>query len=294
MPTPKFQPYAPGLYDDTDKKIKGLGNAYVETTQYLQWMLSHLDEKNVVRAKAVVTDWVYAGNVTTDQLTAGTAKISTALIESLVVGSNVTMGPNVYISWNNVTDQPAPYTDAQALAAWVASGYKTYIDENGVYTGALTANQITTGTLSSVTIDVTTDLNVGNNIYLYRGGFDDKSIYFSDNTYLQETYLDYFVLQSARDLILKTYTNYNHILLQISTDVMVDVTPTGVQLNGKLAFFGGDPVIKTTVSDPSSIGTGSSPSTWTQSWGSNVKTDLDNLRSTLNNLINALQSYGMV
>ena len=92
MPTPIFQPYAPGINDTADGKIKGLYNAYIDTTQQLQWLLSHLDEKNVVRAKAVVADWVYAGNVKATQIDTTTAKIQSAQIETLVVGGNVQIG----------------------------------------------------------------------------------------------------------------------------------------------------------------------------------------------------------
>jgi len=106
----------------------------------LEWLLNgHLDEKNVLRAQSVVADWVYAGTVTTDQLVAGQALISTALIERLEVGTNVTMGPNATISWSKITDRPtipSQYTDAQALDAWKNSGYATWIDANGVYSGA--------------------------------------------------------------------------------------------------------------------------------------------------------------
>ena len=45
-------------------------------------------------------------------------------------------------SYNSLDGLPAGYTDADALAAWVASGYKTYITEEGIYTGQLTAEQI--------------------------------------------------------------------------------------------------------------------------------------------------------
>ena len=76
-------------------------------------------------------------------------------------GTNLMFGSGVSLSWGQITSQPTipttaaqvgalpvgtfiptQYTNAQALAAWVASGYKTYIDANGVYTGTLTANQV--------------------------------------------------------------------------------------------------------------------------------------------------------
>ena len=111
MPTPIFQPYAPGVNETPEGKVKNLLNAYVENTQQLQWLLSHLDEKNVLKAKAVIADWIYAntieatqinagtlnagviyaGDITTDQLTAGSALIANALIESLSA-SKITAG----------------------------------------------------------------------------------------------------------------------------------------------------------------------------------------------------------
>jgi hypothetical protein len=51
-------------------------------------------------------------SITTDLLIAGMAKISVALIDDLVVGNNVTMGPNAYISWDNVTGAPDIPDDA--------------------------------------------------------------------------------------------------------------------------------------------------------------------------------------
>jgi hypothetical protein len=95
-----------------------------------------------VTAYSVNAEWVYAGNIETDQIVAGEAKIGTALIEDLVVGDNVTMGEDASISWSQVTGKPSipdEYTDADALQAWANSGYATYIDSNGVYTGTLAA-----------------------------------------------------------------------------------------------------------------------------------------------------------
>lgn len=51
-----------------------------------------------------------------DKLVAGTAKISTALIDELIVGTNVTMGDNATISWSNVTNQPSIPTTSDITA----------------------------------------------------------------------------------------------------------------------------------------------------------------------------------
>jgi hypothetical protein len=49
MSVPVFQSYTPGVNDDINAKFKGLMNAYIETTQQLQWILQHLDSSNVTK-----------------------------------------------------------------------------------------------------------------------------------------------------------------------------------------------------------------------------------------------------
>ena len=58
---------------------------------------------------------------------------------TLIVGDNIAMGPNAVISWGQVDGRPNT----------------TYIDENGIYTGELTAEQITAGKISADMIDTT-------------------------------------------------------------------------------------------------------------------------------------------
>lgn len=62
------------------------------------------------------------------------------LVETLEVGSNVIMGPNATISWEQVSDQPTLYTDTDAINAINA----TYIDGNGVWTPQVYAQNINT------------------------------------------------------------------------------------------------------------------------------------------------------
>lgn len=99
-----------------------------------------LDKINAtyIDVNGVWTPNVYAKNISTIN-----GKITTAQIENLVVGGNVTMGPNATISWNNVTNQPN--IGSEALAAWRNSGYATYITSSGVYTGTVHANKIEGG-----------------------------------------------------------------------------------------------------------------------------------------------------
>jgi hypothetical protein len=69
------------LYDNSQKLRKELS-----------FLMNNLDEENVLVAQKAMIAELYAGTVTTDQLVAGTAKIGSALIETLTVGGNVQIG----------------------------------------------------------------------------------------------------------------------------------------------------------------------------------------------------------
>jgi hypothetical protein len=171
MPNAIFEPYVPNSNETIEQKMKNLLNAYTETTQQLQWLLGHLDEKNVLKAKAVIADWVYAGNVTTDQLTAGTAKIGSALIEDLVVGGNVQIG-----------------------SAEDAAGVTTIIG-NTVTTGYVDALGITAESVYGGTVYVETDVHVGDNIYMnFSEAETGRAIYFGNTGVSIEGNTDYGLL----------------------------------------------------------------------------------------------------
>lgn len=123
---------------------------------------------------------------------------------NLVFGEDIKLNwgqiEDVEIDWNDIENPPLipdEYTDLQAVNAWARSNYSTYIDSGGVYTGTVMADQIYANTLSAITanlgtvtageitsnttINVATDIYVGNNMYL--GNFADsnvKTIYFND------------------------------------------------------------------------------------------------------------------
>ena len=105
--------------------VEELTNLMFRYYRELQYLLNgNLDSENVIEAATVKADWVYAGTLTTDQLIAGTAKIGTALIEDLEVGSNVTMGANATISWSQVSNRPSIPSTAditQITANYVAT-----------------------------------------------------------------------------------------------------------------------------------------------------------------------------
>jgi hypothetical protein len=105
-------------------------------------------------------------SIKVQQLDATTAKIGTAMIESLIVGTNVLMGPNAYLSWTNITGQPFIPTDATQIGG-ISS---TYIDANGIWAIKVNANALVAGTISGVTIAIGTGNNIfkadANGIYL--------------------------------------------------------------------------------------------------------------------------------
>jgi phage minor structural protein len=126
---------------------------------------------------------VYTGLVSTNQLIAGTSKITTAMIENLVVGSNVTMGSNAYLSWNNVINQPFIPTSADQIGGITTGNPRfTHITSTGIYTGDISATTGTfTGSLSGASGTfagklISTELEVQSgslfnqsNIFMYTG-----------------------------------------------------------------------------------------------------------------------------
>jgi hypothetical protein len=123
---------------------------------------------------------IYSGVIGTDQLIAQNALIGTALIETLTVGGNVIMGPNAFISWNNVTGTK-PETNADNTSNHLGSALGTHfttIGPNYVYTGTITADQINTTNLAAEKVYqsgspqnyVTMGGNFGDMILHYNGG----------------------------------------------------------------------------------------------------------------------------
>ncbi len=97
-------------------------------------------------------DGHFDGTVLAENIDTTNAKISVAQIEDLIVGNNVTMGPNATISWSKVIG-----SNAGAVSAWENSGYATHIDAFGVYTGSIYANQIYGGIAN-----LNDSVNIGN------------------------------------------------------------------------------------------------------------------------------------
>jgi hypothetical protein len=77
-----------------------------------------------------------------------------------------------------ITGLGKEYTDEEALAAWEASNYATYIDSSGVYTGTLTALQVNAVAINAGSI--TTGTLSGNRI---RGGLISGTILKTNSSY---------------------------------------------------------------------------------------------------------------
>jgi hypothetical protein len=142
-----------------EQKLKQLENAYVENTQSLQWLLANLDEKNVMRAKAVIADWVYAGNIKATQIDVSEAKIQVAQIEELEVGKNVTMGADATISWSQVSDTPTIPT----LPGYITS---TKITSTTIESPTITGGSITGVTLTAQDYLYIDTSNINEGLYL--------------------------------------------------------------------------------------------------------------------------------
>lgn len=87
----------------------------------------------------------FIDKIKVEQLDASTAKITTAQIENLIVGTNVQMGANASLSWGNITNKPFIPSNANDIGAIP----NTYIDSNGVWTGYLNADRIIAGSINA-------------------------------------------------------------------------------------------------------------------------------------------------
>jgi hypothetical protein len=185
MPTPIFQPYSPGIGDDLNKRIKGLTNAYIDTTQQLQWLLTHLDEKNVLKAQSVVADWVYAGNIKTNQLIAGETLIDNALIKSLSA-SKITAG-TITASISIYGPTIVGGTITGGIVRTASSGQRLSMDSSGI-TSYNSSDQINGIAIESGSYGYSklgfyqNGMNVGSFEYdsfgrLYLSGLNDVVIY---------------------------------------------------------------------------------------------------------------------
>ena len=139
----------------------------------------------------------------------------------LVVGDNIAMGPNAYISWNNVTQKP----DIGQIALDKINA--TYIDANGVWTPNVYATNISTlkGKITTAQIE---DLIVGGNVIMG----PNAKISWSQVTdrpyipvlpdYIKSTYIDSTTVQSP-NIVGGTITGGTIIGGSISSNTTINV-----------------------------------------------------------------------
>jgi uncharacterized protein YjbI with pentapeptide repeats len=174
---------------DVNGKISGYGLASTETSSIFEILADRFAVTNglnngiipfLVDGANVYIQNGFIHNLTSDNIAAASISADRIKTTELVVGDNIAMGPNAYISWSGVTGtgKPAdnatkntassgttPHASPQAGdtwfntstsdgtyfartgysyngSAWIPVGRGTYIDSNGIYTGTLTATQV--------------------------------------------------------------------------------------------------------------------------------------------------------
>lgn len=218
------------MYGTYDKGIEALFQGYYDTVNDL-----------VKRFNNLVVDNARIKNVNVDKLYATDTKIKTALIEDLVVGENVLMGENASIVWGQIEDPPdipehpgdigalpdtwrpsygdiigaKPPIDANNtysellynsnIRGFVNQGGVLYISADYIRAGTITGDYIYGGTIRGVTIDIDTDVHVGDNIYLGPQSvwLSTKGVYWDNGNYIRTTYLlglSSFVMRSDRTI----------------------------------------------------------------------------------------------
>ena len=119
-----------------DRYSAGWLRGYMETVRQ---SINDLSEGNVPNKWSKDT----IISIGAEQIDVAYKKITTAQIENLIVGENVEMGSGASIQWSQITDG-----DDEALSAWASSGYSTYINSSGIYTGTVLADNISAGTIT--------------------------------------------------------------------------------------------------------------------------------------------------
>lgn len=180
---------------NNDKEtIRNLTDTVVKLRKELEFLLQNLDEQNVIRAQTAIISDLLAGTITADQIDVTEGKIQSAQIESLIVGSNVVMGPDATISYSKVTGTPYIPT----LPSYIHS---TYIDQTNVMSpnisgGVITGALIRTNIADYTRIEMTAaglisydNLNRKDGVSLSSGNLKAVS-FFEAGTYMGELNYD--------------------------------------------------------------------------------------------------------
>lgn len=127
-----FQPFMPGLSTDQDKLIKDLFNAYIDNTQQLQWLLTHLGDDNIKSLDASKIKNLVAENIVTNTLVTQTLYATYGRIADLTVNELST-------AWEKVTN----YKTSNTADVNYIHIYDQNIDFITASTTGLTTEQLT-------------------------------------------------------------------------------------------------------------------------------------------------------
>jgi hypothetical protein len=203
MPTPIINIYEPNLNDSLEKRVKDLTNAYIDVMQQIRYLLGTLDSKNVKR-------------ITTELTKISSDRGETEILGPLIVMKDKQAVPIVRLQMGydpasglfvfkmyNATGDTTVSLDSNGDQIVERGTFKGSItigtgdnvfkaDSNGIYLGDATyadapfkvsmagAAEASNLDITGGSINVDTDLYVGNNIYLGDMEEASKGIYFFD------------------------------------------------------------------------------------------------------------------
>jgi hypothetical protein len=166
----------------------------IDDKPYIPPEYTDMDALAAIQATYIDANGVWTPNVYATHISTLLGKITTAMIENLIVGSNVQMGPGAYISWANVTGQPYIPQNAEDVGAkpydWYPGisdvtglpGRLTYIDGGGIYTHTIYADQINTAGLGAEKIYKP---GYPNDYASISGDYADLTLYYGNNPYFK-------------------------------------------------------------------------------------------------------------
>ena len=172
-------------------------------------LVGYLTVEDVSATGTTVID---GGRIATNTLSADAIKVG-----ELIVGDNVSMGPNASLSWNQITQQPTIPTNTNQLVN--GAGYTTQIDVNSIITNTVTASfvnalNIIAGSVAAENITGTTISGKTISGATFSGGHGSidyvnfKSIRICDVNNQQVSYIDenygYFYTKQYLDLFART------------------------------------------------------------------------------------------
>ena len=191
------------------KDLKAAGDAIITLQEYLSWILKKLDSGNIVR---ITTNQTLVTSKDGNTILDGTQIIMKDAVGTTRAVLGLEPDGDFKFTLNNEAGEGAVYINddgnavfsgevtASAISGSTITG--TDIDGSNITGATITGTEIT----SDTTIDVTTDLMVGDNIYLGLGNSSDgdtKNIQFFDGVGTQVAQIETKMNGDIADLTIK-------------------------------------------------------------------------------------------